>query len=170
MTISVLVEREFQGEHTPEPVGISQPQLKTHSQISREIREVKRQSAGRLGSLSGASWIRFIPAFLLRMFVRWADQNIRFATRYGKVAVTAVGMFTDDPVWFIPHGSATVLLTVGSIERIRKTADGEQEEREYLCLTGSFDHNVVDGAPAARFMNQLLETISRGECIRITDD
>jgi pyruvate/2-oxoglutarate dehydrogenase complex dihydrolipoamide acyltransferase (E2) component len=59
---------------------------------------------------------------------------------------------------------------VGRVERTGNTADGEQEQREYLCLTGSFDHNVVDGAPAARFMNQLLEKIRRGECVRRTDD
>jgi pyruvate/2-oxoglutarate dehydrogenase complex dihydrolipoamide acyltransferase (E2) component len=87
---------------------------------------------------------------------------MHFAKRYGKVAVTAVGMFTSEPVWFIPHGSATVLLTVGSIERRNEWIDGAQAEREFLCLTGSFDHNVVDGAPAARFMHQLLETIKSG--------
>jgi len=36
------------------------------------------------------------------------------AKTYGKVAVTAVGMFSKEAVWFIPHGSATILLTVGS--------------------------------------------------------
>ena len=169
LTISVLVEREFQGESTPEPIGISQAQLKSYQQISNEIREAKGRPSGGLGSLSAATWIRFIPAFFLRSFVLWADKNIKFARRYGKVAVTAVGMFTNDPVWFIPHGSATVLLTVGSIEKRSEMVEGKEEKREYLCLTASFDHNVVDGAPAARFMNQLLETISRGEFIKALD-
>lgn len=41
--------------------------------------------------------------------------------------------------------------------------NGERyEEREFLCLSGSFDHDIVDGAPAARFMNQFLETVKRG--------
>lgn len=73
-----------------------------------------------------------------------------------------VGMFSREPVWFIPHGSGTVLITVGSIEK-RMVFNGERyEEREFLCLTGSFDHDIVDGAPAARFMNQFLETVKRG--------
>jgi pyruvate/2-oxoglutarate dehydrogenase complex dihydrolipoamide acyltransferase (E2) component len=165
VTISVLVEREFMDENIPEPVGIRQAQLKTYSQISSEIKAAKGHSSSRLGTLSGTSWIRFIPSFLLRRFIRMADKNLLLAKRYGKVAVTAVGMFTKDPVWFIPHGSATVLLTVGSIESGIVSAGGKQEMRETLCLTGSFDHNVVDGAPAARFMNQLLETISRGDFI-----
>jgi hypothetical protein len=167
VTISVLLERELQDESIPEPMVISQAQLKSYAQITREIREAKGKRSGNLGALSGASWIRFIPAFLLRLFVRFADRNMHFAKRYGKVAVTAVGMFTSEPVWFIPHGSATVLLTVGSIEKRNEGAEGSQEEREYLCLTGSFDHNVVDGAPAARFMNQLLETIRSGAILSV---
>ena len=108
------------------------------------------------------NWIRFIPGFLLKTFVRLADKNLRLAVRYGKVAVTSVGMFSREPLWFIPHGSATVLLTVGSIEKRMMVVDGKQETREYLCVTGSFDHNIVDGAPAARFMNQFLETVKSG--------
>jgi len=41
------------------------------------------------------------------------------------------------------------------------------EPREYLSLTGSFDHNIVDGAPAARFMNQFLETVKSGRYLRV---
>jgi len=84
---------------------------------------------------------------------------------YGKVAVTSVGMFSKEAVWFIPHGSTTVLLTVGSIGSKVIEIDGAFVSREYLCLTASFDHNIVDGAPASRFMNQLLETIKSGHLL-----
>ena len=88
------------------------------------------------------------------------------AKRYGKVAVTAVGMFTNEPIWFIPHGTATVMLIVGSIVKKQVYEHGKNIERELLCLTGSFDHNIIDGAPAARFMNQLIETIKSGHVIK----
>jgi len=70
---------------------------------------------------------------------------------YGKVAVTSVGMYSKEAVWFIPHGSATVLLTVGSIGNKVVEIDGQFISREHLRLTASFDHNIVDGAPASRF-------------------
>ena len=94
-----------------------------------------------------------------------ADKNMAMAKKYGKVAVTAVGMFSSEPVWFIPHGPATILLTVGSMIKKQVIVDGKDEEHEFLCLTASFDHNLVDGAPAARFMNQLVETIRSGRLI-----
>jgi pyruvate/2-oxoglutarate dehydrogenase complex dihydrolipoamide acyltransferase (E2) component len=163
VTISVLIEREMAGEKVPEPLAIKGAQEKSFHQIHNEIREAKEQQNDMLGSLSGTTWLRFIPNFLLKTFIRVADKNLYMAKVYGKVAVTAVGMFCKEAVWFIPHGSATVLLTVGSISQKVIEIDGHFVSREHLCLTTSFDHNIVDGAPASRFMNQLIETIKSGK-------
>lgn len=162
ITISVLVEREFMGEKYPEPMIIKGTQDLGYRDINNRIREAKKKNEGLIGDLSGHSWIRLIPGFLLRFFVRIAERNIKLARQYGKIAVTAVGMFSREPVWFIPHGSGTILITVGSIEK-RMVYNGENySEREFLCITGSFDHDIVDGAPAARFMNLFLETVRSG--------
>ena len=166
VTISVLIEREIDGENVPEPIGIKQAQLKSILQIHKEIKEAKNQKSDRLGSLSGLGWIRLIPNLLLKTFVRIADHNIKMAVRYGKVAVTAVGMFSKEAVWFIPHGSATVLVTVGSISQKIVEIEGQFVSREHLCLTVSFDHRIVDGAPASRFMNQFTETIKDGKILQ----
>ena len=168
VTVSVLIEKEIQGESVPEPIGIGEAQKKSHSQIQAEIRNAQSQRNDKLGSFSGISWVRFIPGFLLRTFIGIADKNITMAQRYGKVAVTATGMFSEEPSWFIPHGSPTVLLTVGSISNKVVELEGEFVTHEYLHLTASFDHDVVDGAPAARFMTQLLKTISNGSLMGLT--
>jgi pyruvate/2-oxoglutarate dehydrogenase complex dihydrolipoamide acyltransferase (E2) component len=62
-------------------------------------------------------------------------------------------------------GSATVLITVGSISQKVIEFEGNFVSREHLCLTVSFDHNIVDGAPASRFMNDLVETIKSGNLL-----
>lgn len=165
ITISVLIEREVAGEHVPEPIGIQQAQDKTYIQINREIREARKQTTNKLGGLSGKTWIRFIPGCLLKLFIRMADKHIHMAMKYGKIAVTAVGMFSKVPVWFIPHGTATVLITVGSINKKVIEINDRFESREHLCLTVSFDHDIVDGAPAARFMDQFAEVIKSGRPI-----
>lgn len=166
VTISVLIEREIAGENVPEPIAIRQSQKKTYYQIHKEITEAKQKQTNQLGSLSGKTWIRFIPGFLLTLFIRVADKNIRMGLMYGKIAVTAVGIYSKEPFWFIPHGTATVLATVGSISKKVIEIDDRFEAREHLCLTVSFDHNIVDGAPASRFMNQLIGTIKSGEIIQ----
>jgi len=166
VTVNVLIEREFNGEKIPESVGIKQAQLKTLRQIQNDIRNSKNDQSTKMGTLSGTKWINYIPSFLLQTFIKIADKNINMAKRYGKVAVTAVGMFSKEPIWFIPHGTATVLVTVGSISNKVVEYENSFVSREHLCLTASFDHNIVDGAPAARFMNQFIETIKSGIFIR----
>ena len=165
VTISVLVERDIDGEKVPEPVGIQQAQLKSFLDIHNEIRNAKKVTSDKLGTISGTEWFRLIPNFLLRTFVRIADGNITMGKRYGKVAVTAVGMFSEEAVWLIPHGSATVLVSVGSISRKVVEINGEFVSREHLCITVSFNHDIVDGAPAARFINDFVKTIKSGELL-----
>jgi pyruvate/2-oxoglutarate dehydrogenase complex dihydrolipoamide acyltransferase (E2) component len=167
VTISVLIEREINEEKVPEPIGIKKAQLKTFRQIHNEIRKVQKKTSDQLGSLSGISWVRFIPGFLLRSFIRIADRNITLAKRYGKVCVTAVGMFNKDSIWFIPHGTSTVLVTVGGITDKVMLIDNKPVAKEHLCLTVSFDHNIVDGAPAARFMKQFTTTLKNGTLLTL---
>ncbi|KAA3641569.1 MAG: dehydrogenase [Bacteroidetes bacterium] len=162
ITISVLVEREVNGEKVPEPVGIKSANHKPYRQIHDEIRQAKSMAGEQMGNLSGSSWIRFIPGFLLKLFVRLADRNISMAKKYGKVAVTAVGMFGNASAWFIPHGTATVLLTVGSISEKFTRVNNEYAAREILHLTASFDHELIDGAPAARFMKEFVGLVESG--------
>jgi len=40
--------------------------------------------------------------------------------------------------------------------------NGQIRVREYLSLTVSFDHNMIDGAPAARFTERLKQLIESG--------
>jgi pyruvate/2-oxoglutarate dehydrogenase complex dihydrolipoamide acyltransferase (E2) component len=162
VTVSVLIEREIKGEKIPEPVAISNAQIKTYLQINNEIRTAQNQEGQQLGNLSKMTWIRFIPGFFMRTFIRIADKNIKMGKKYGKVAVTAVGMFNNTSVWFIPHGSATVVITVGGINSKLVKEGDKIIEKEHLCLTASFNHDIVDGAPASRFMNQFIDTIKSG--------
>ena len=85
--------------------------------------------------------------------------------RYGKVAVTAVGMFNKTRVWFIPHGFATVVITVGGISSKLVKEDDKIVEKEHLCLTVPFNHDIVDEAPGFRFMNQFIETVKSGKLV-----
>ena len=167
ITISVLVERNLQDEKVPEPVGIKSADKKNYREIHNRIRQAQSNPDNEMGDLSDITWIRFIPRFLLKLFVRMADKNISMAKRYGKIAVTAVGMFGNSATWFIPHGTATVLLTVGIISEQISRVNNEYAAREILHLTASFDHELIDGAPAARFMKELVGQIETGQLLAI---
>ena len=159
INISVLIEREIDNQKIPEPLGLHHTDRKSVQEITAEIREAQQNKGNELGDLGNTRWIRLIPPFLMRTFIRIADRNITMAKRYGKIAVTAVGMNSKSASWFIPHGTATVLLTVGSFENKVVEVDGKFVTREHLCLTTSFDHEIVDGSPAGRFMKQFAEIV-----------
>lgn len=166
LTISVLFEREIAGASIPEPVGIHAPNRKTYRQINDELRAAQRQAGQRLGAATGTAWVRFIPGFLLRTFFQLASRNISMQQRFGVVGVTAVGMFGAGPMWLVPLTSATVTVAVGAIARRPALIDGALQEREHLCLTLSFDHDIVDGAPAARFTSRFAELLASGAELR----
>ena len=166
ITVSILVERNIDNENVPEPMVIENAEKLTCLDITKKIRSAQGNTESKLGSLTGFSWFSSIPGFLLKSFVKMADRNIKMGVKYGKLAITAAGMFSKEPLWFIPHGSATVLLTIGSIiHRVIET-DGNYEKHEHLCLTASFDHDIIDGAPAARFMNELVKEIKSGDALK----
>jgi pyruvate/2-oxoglutarate dehydrogenase complex dihydrolipoamide acyltransferase (E2) component len=69
-------------------------------------------------------------------------------------------MFGTGGGWGITPTNYTLQLTVGGIARKPGlTEDDEIEPREYLHVTATFDHDVVDGAPAARFLERLRELV-----------
>jgi hypothetical protein len=71
-------------------------------------------------------------------------------------------MFGNGGGWAIPFGTHTLDVALGGIAEKPGVVDGRIEIREYLCLTMCFDHDVIDGAPAARFTSRLKELIESG--------
>jgi pyruvate/2-oxoglutarate dehydrogenase complex dihydrolipoamide acyltransferase (E2) component len=65
----------------------------------------------------------------------------------------------------IPLSGATVAVTVGGIVERPSVSDGRIETREHLCLTVSFNHDIVDGAPAARFLKRFSELLTSSELL-----
>jgi pyruvate/2-oxoglutarate dehydrogenase complex dihydrolipoamide acyltransferase (E2) component len=80
----------------------------------------------------------------------------------GTVMVTSVGMFGNGIGWGIPLAGYTLTVTIGGIGCRPSIYNGQLENREYLCLTVSFDHDIIDGAPAARFIQRFKELIESG--------
>ena len=73
--------------------------------------------------------------------------------------VTSVGMFGTGASWGIPVASHTLNITIGSIVQRLVKYNEEYVNRDHLCLTASFDHDIVDGAPAARYIRRLRTII-----------
>jgi len=134
---------------------------KTVAEISAEIRAVqarpdKSQQAGGLAALGARAprLARDIFYWGIHLNPHWLQRNA------GTAIVTSVGMFGRRGGWgvgFLPLH--TLGLTVGGISQKPGLHDGQIAIREYLNLTVSFDHDIVDGAPAARFARAFTELV-----------
>ena len=81
--------------------------------------------------------------------------------------VTSVGMFGRGGGWgigFLPTHNLGI--TVGGISQKPGVKDGKIQVREFLNLTISFDHDIIDGAPAARFTQSLVELIETAAVLK----
>ncbi len=163
--VLIDIERDVAGQKYIVPSIIRAANRKTVRELHDEIRAA--QGADVKNVLK-----RFRPLFLPAVLARpvfWALGWIGRRRPYlqktiaGTVEISAVGMFGTGAGWGIPPAPATALmLTVGGIGEKYAVVDGHAAIREYLSLTISFDHDIVDGAPAARFTRRLKELIESG--------
>jgi pyruvate/2-oxoglutarate dehydrogenase complex dihydrolipoamide acyltransferase (E2) component len=164
--VGTMVEHTVEGKRRLMGHVIRSANRKTYREIHDEIRAV--QSAPLPANRGLPAWFR--TAMLLPWpLSAWVKAIIRWAGRRdptivtnmgGTISVTAVGMFGEGHSgWGIFPASEVLGVVVGSIAQKPAVVEGRIEPREILHLTVMFDHDVVDGAPAARFINRLVELI-----------
>ena len=84
----------------------------------------------------------------------------------GTFSITNVGMIggeTATPI--INYPEVAILATMRIKDRLRLD-HGEVKGRKILPLCLSFDHRVIDGAEAARFMNDLIKLLENADFLR----
>lgn len=164
--INTRIERDMNGRKYVIPHIICAANHKTFRAVHDEIRAV--QVAKMQDVLTRFRMLSFFPTTLYKVlicvFTAIGKRRPRLWKKVmGTVGITAVGMFGDGAGWGIPAPSTTALmLTVGGIGEKLVMVDGHTTVREYLSLTISVDHDIVDGAPAARFTRRLKELIESG--------
>jgi len=105
--------------------------------------------------------MRRVPRPVRALLYRALARSPRAWKRYGgTVVLTSIGMFGRGAGWGISApGGYPLSVIVGGIGERPALAEGRLEARGLLSLTVSFDHTVVDGADAARFVARLKELV-----------
>jgi pyruvate/2-oxoglutarate dehydrogenase complex dihydrolipoamide acyltransferase (E2) component len=136
--------------------------------LTAELRRVKRDpsasSSGRWLERAGPTATR-IPGVIPAMYAVMA-RSVAARQRIGTVAVTAVGMFAGGGGFGItPLTLMSLEVIVGGMSQRPRVVDGQVSIRDVLDLTLAIDHNVVDGAPAARFAAEFRELLESAAVI-----
>jgi hypothetical protein len=143
------------------------------SDITEELRRIKRDpgqsSSGRL--VGRARWFLSLPSPLrvgaFQLLYRMPDRQKALV---GTVGLTAVGMFGRGGGWGTAFQVHPLEVVVGGIAVKPGFTETGVTACEYLHLTLSFDHDIVDGAPAARFaarLRDLVETPGKRHADRV---
>ncbi len=162
--INIAIEREVNGEKVPLTYIIRAANKKEYHHINQEIQEAQDNvPASRTAATENPNIIWRLPSFIKRLVIGWGFSNPhRIKENAGTVFLTAVGMFGKGGGWGIPFPAHTLVVTLGGIAEKPVVVDGKIEIREMLSVTVSFDHDIVDGAPAARFTSQFKSLIENG--------
>ncbi len=171
VNFGIMIERETAvGMKVPYMAVIKQIETKSVLEITTEIRKLqveiiaeKDQLMGDQGFVRKLQMFLFsiLPAFIGRPIFKKVSTNKKFVTENsGTVGMTSLGMFGKEVSgWAIHFPTRTVDFALGGIKEKPCIVDGKIVPRDILNLTIYIDHNIVDGAPAARFTARVVELI-----------
>lgn len=159
--VNVIVEIEFEGRQVTMPHFVRAANKRTVWDIHNEIRAVKHNP--KKTPEFKVLWFARLPRFVRDIFYGVVYRNPFWLKQsFGTVGVTAIGMFGSGGGWAIPFGVHTLDVALGGMAVKPGVTEGRIEIREYLDVTLCFDHDVIDGAPAARFTQRFKELVESG--------
>jgi pyruvate/2-oxoglutarate dehydrogenase complex dihydrolipoamide acyltransferase (E2) component len=163
--VNTMFEVEVEGKKIPMGRVIRAVNKRTFRELHDEMRafqSVRQQDQSM--PYERLLWLyTLIPGFIRRFFFKIALKNPQWINqRVGTVGLTAVGMLGEGAGWGITLPFHTLVITLGGISEKPAAIDGQIEIREFLNVTLSFDHDIIDGGPATRFSQHFKELIERG--------
>ena len=162
--VSTTVERKVDGRSEVVPMIIRSANAKSLNEISGKIRDAQEEDVESAEVFRFMNLYLTIPPFIRQLLFRIFDRFPHTMKKnVGTVMVTSVVMIGQGAGWGIPIASHTLNVTVGGIVKRPVEVRGEIESRDHVCLTISMDHDIIDGAPAARFIRQLKKMIESGK-------
>jgi pyruvate/2-oxoglutarate dehydrogenase complex dihydrolipoamide acyltransferase (E2) component len=170
--ISMPVEREVQGTRVPLALLIKKTNEKSEEEIYLEIqkacsKEIRDESdfvisESRLSKRTMRLYYMLPQKVRVFLLKRILNNPFRTKEMMGTVIVTTIGTVGRLSGWIIPKSMHNLCFALGSIVKKPWVVENEIEIRDILHMTVLFDHDVVDGAPATRFIMRLVDRIQKG--------
>ena len=166
-----MVEKQSnEGNKIPYMAVIENTEGKDVIEISEEIRKIQGEIIEEKDQIMGEQnfirklqliLFRIVPDFISRWLIKKIALRKKFVTKFsGSVGITALGMYGKNVAgWAIHFPTRTVDLALGGIKEKPGYVNGKVVPRDILNMTFNIDHNIVDGAPAARFIARSVEFI-----------
>ena len=170
INVSLLVEKEINGQKVPMPVIIEKAHEADVGSITRQIadtRQLKLSEKDIVLQKRSGKWERLyyhLPGFLRRQVWKFMLKHPRLVfSKMGNVAITSIGMMGNIKGWFIPISVHPICFGISTITKKPLVINDQITIREVLSMTILMDHDVIDGALMARFISDLAKNIENGK-------
>jgi len=168
--IPIPVERRIDGEVRPLIYIVRKANEKTVADITKEIRGAQHQTIDASTEVLGETltrleeWVLHAPLWFKKLGIRLTrGRGLLKKKHFGTIGVTAIGMKGRFPGWVIGMGGPiATLILVGGIAKKPGVIDDKILIRDYLHITITADHAIVDGGPLVRFISRLTELLENG--------
>lgn len=167
--VNISVEVEAEGRPFPMNHVLRSVQSRSLDDLHDEVQAVKSDPAR-----SSTSGLRVpLQAYLLlpaplrsRLLGGVRRLPARQKDLMGTVGLTAVGMYGTGGGLGLPFLVHTLDVLVGGLEtRPGYDATGALGPRQHLSIAVQVDHDLVDGAPVARFLADFRDDLERGRAL-----
>jgi pyruvate/2-oxoglutarate dehydrogenase complex dihydrolipoamide acyltransferase (E2) component len=164
--VSTTIERKIDNNSEVVAMILRGANRKTVTEISEEIKNEKEKDVTKAEDFRSIKLFLVIPSFIRQSVFRLLDKSPKLMKkRAGTIMVTSANMIGSGAGWGIPIATHTINVTIGGIVDRIVEQNNQFEKRQHLCLTFSFDHDIIDGVPAARFIRNIKKIIESGEVI-----
>ncbi len=155
VNINAMFEVTMSGKKVPIPHNFKAVNKRSFLELNEELRAIQNEPL-QSREVEFMRYFLALPGFLRHLFYRIVIRFPHTLRAYSSpIMVTAVGMFGQGNAWGLPMAHFTTTLTLGTINKKPMVVNDQICIREVLHLTVSINHDIVDGAPATRFVNQL---------------
>ena len=168
INISLLVEKKLGDKKVPIPLVIEKANEKSVTEIAQIIEAAKNQPLSdsdivlKKRTKTYERLYYHLPGFLRRMIWRLLLRYPKIAYRnMGNAVITSVGMMGKLNGWFVQRSVHPVSFGIGGIIPKPIVINDEITIREILNATILLDHDVIDGAPMVRFVNDLNQMLEK---------
>lgn len=163
--ILVTVEKLINEEKIPLPYIVRKTNEKNVIEISNEIRAAQKLETTKNDMVIGKSdtFLRLyqsLPKFIRKIIGLVIMKDPFYVKKnVGSVGISSIGMMGNFRGWIMPISPQPLFFALGGITKKAGVVGDKIEIREYLSMSFLFDHDIVDGAPMAKFIERLIDLI-----------
>jgi len=169
INVSIVIEKDVKGVKVPIPLIVEKANEISIEAITTQIIKAKNATFNEQDVVLQKKARKFekiyyfLPGFIRRYVWILLLRHPKLAfKKMGNVAFTSIGMMGKVNGWFIPISVHPICFGISSIIEKPYVVDNKIEIREVLNMSILIDHDVIDGAPMARFVNDLSKNIENG--------